>query len=645
MNRKPISAGVITTLLLTLSYSSLNFAQSRDVLEQQRKRYDDAQALIDRSDINRYISVRPTIQDYPLTPYIDYRVFSLQLPYKTVDEVNQFITQHANFPFSRRIRAPYLDVLASKKDWSSILQFQQTYPVGEKYQCIYHLAQLKSGDEKSAFEGANQLWLSGESIDDACDPLFNAWHKAGLKNDEVIIERMLLVFANNNGRRLSYLAKKVTSTSSSKLAKQIVLLYKQPQLITSFLDGSAAQEVKDSLAHSAFKKYAKKHPEKALTLWPKLSQHPHFPQGQRKELAEYLAMRFITTENEAQAAWRDDVLSKSDSTIYLERRSRLAIQQSDWQGLMTWIARLPQDSQRATRWQYWLARAELKTGNEQGEQRLRAILGKRNFYSVAAAFYLGEEVDYPTTKVTLNSDVVQPYMVDLLRISELLERDKIAAAKSEWRYLLSRTSGEEQTMLAAYASQNKWHHFSVVASIEAKMWDAIELRFPVAHQELFSFYANKLELDDVMLMSLARQESAMDVEARSPVGARGVMQIMPATARYTAKKHKIRYKKASELYEVDKNIEIGSHYLSELLKSYESNRIFAFAAYNAGPNRVKRWRENSQGNLDAIAFIESIPFKETRGYVQNILMFQLYYQGLQQRELDFLTESEANTQY
>jgi soluble lytic murein transglycosylase len=177
------------------------------------------------------------------------------------------------------------------------------------------------------------------------------------------------------------------------------------------------------------------------------------------------------------------------------------------------------------------------------------------------------------------------------------------------------------------------------------MWDNLTLRFPVAHRWWFNFYGDKHGIDPITLMSLARQESGLDVEARSPVGARGIMQIMPATAKYTARKYQLTYQGTGDLYEVGKNIEIGSHYLKGLLDQYDNNRIFALAAYNAGPHRVKTWRGRTQGKLDAYAFIEAIPFKETRGYVQNILMFETYYRNLLGEDGAFLDKNEMTTRY
>ncbi|MGR5348702.1 murein transglycosylase [Vibrio mediterranei] len=633
-----------TSIIITSLSGSVLAADA--TLERQRAVYEQAQKLIDDKDIEGFQKLRPKIVNYPLTPYVDYRVFSLELADKSIQEVNDFIENHQGFPFSTRIRAPYLDHLVRQKRWQDILTFQNNYPNGERYQCHYHYAQYQTGDRQAAFDGAQKLWLSGTSVDDACDKLFEVWNKAGVRSDNDVTQRMILAFEQRNGALLNYLNRQLTTPQGKKQGEQILTLYKAPETVTSFAKSDVSQPQKNQLTEIALQKLARSNEDKAKTVVTQLSKIESLDAGLRQSMREYVAMRFITTESSIDAKWRDQVLSQSESIVYLERRARLAVQQADWAGLEKWIGLLPLDEQRTSRWQYWLARAELKTGEEKlGTQRMESIVGQRNFYSAAAATYLDHSIVYPVSTTTLDADAIAPFQVSLVRIEELVDREKIAAAKSEWRYLLSNASEQEKQMLAAYAGKKRWHHFSVVATISAKMWDNMTLRFPTAHQWWFEFYSDKLDLDSVLLMALARQESAMDSEARSPVGARGVMQIMPATAKYTAKKHKIPYKRTSELYQVGKNIEIGSHYLNELLGNYDDNRIFALAAYNAGPNRVKRWREESEGKLDAIAFIESIPFRETRGYVQNILMFQVYYRDLLGVQGSFLTDEEANKRY
>lgn len=643
--------GAIVTLALPALISSVfasetNASASENKLERQRITYDMAQELIDSRNVNGYNKIRPQIADYPLTPYVDYRVFSLQLADKSVSQVNRFIEKHQTFPFSSRIRAPFIDELAKQKRWEDLLSFQTSYPSGERYQCHYHYAQLRTGDMDAAYEGAKTLWKSGDSVDSACDPLFDAWNKAGLRSDELVIDRMTLAFERRNGSLINYLNKQLKSSKGKQQGRQVQSLFKSPQTVAQFALSRFPEAHRSVLTELALQKLARSDKDQARTALSKLNKNSSLTPELKQAMNEYVAMRFITTDADSEAKWRDSVLAKSSNDGYLERRARLAVQQADWKGLEQWINKLSDNVKQISRWQYWLARAEISLGERaQGEKRLESVVGQRNFYSAAAAVQLKHSIVYPISTTTLDNKVISPYQTSLTRIEELIALDKIAAAKSEWRYLLSRVSKSDKKMLAAYAGKKRWHHLTVVATISAKMWDNMSLRFPQAHAWWFNFYGQKLGLDKVLLMSLARQESAMDVEARSPVGARGVMQIMPATAKYTAKKHKIAYRRTSELYQVGKNIEIGSHYLNELLGNYDDNRIFALAAYNAGPNRVKRWREASGGNLDAIAFIEAIPFKETRGYVQNILMFQVYYRDLMGVQGSFLTDAEVKRRY
>ncbi|MGB1320615.1 MAG: transglycosylase SLT domain-containing protein [Vibrio gallaecicus] len=615
-------------------------------LEMQRINYEKAQDILDKKDLKAYQAIRPSITAYPLTPYVDYRAFLVGLDKKSPAEVRAFIAENKAFPFSNRISAPYLSALSKNKDWEGVLEYQIQEPVGEKYQCIYYRAHYEREQHEIAFNGAKQLWLSGNGVDDQCDPLFNYWDKAGLRTDELILERMLLAFENRNGKLMSYLTKQLDSEESIAQAKAMKAIYRKPEGVLTFAKKYPANDFYRSQTEFAFEKLARKSSTEAQSVFNDVMKAQKFPEKKQQELADYVSFRLINTDSDALAVWRDDVISTTSRQTLLERRARLAIQHADWSGLVKWVSKLDESHQASLRWQYWLGRAEVETGKvTQGKQRLMAITGQRNFYSVAAAKEIKQSINYSTSTLKLEREKVAPFKETLVRISELIDVDKIAAAKSEWRWLLSNVTKEEKAMLAAYAAQKGWNHLSVTASISAKIWDNITLRFPVAHKWWFNFYAEKHDLDPITLMSLARQESALDADANSPVGARGIMQIMPATAKYTAKKYKLAYQGRDELYEVGKNIEIGSHYLDGLLNQYDNNRIFALAAYNAGPNRVKLWRKRTDGKLDAYAFIEAIPFKETRGYVQNILMFETYYRDILGVDGAFLNEHEVHQNY
>ncbi|AXT69980.1 transglycosylase SLT domain-containing protein [Vibrio sp. dhg] len=615
-------------------------------LEKQREVYEQAQNLLDKNDINGYLVIRPKIADYPLTPYVDYRTFIRQLPSKSPKQVNDFISEYETFPFSRRVSAPYLNHLYKEKDWKAITEFQKVIPSGERYQCIFYQANLKQGKQVAAFKGAEDMWLSGSSIASECDPLFSAWDKAGGRTDDLILQRMLLAFDARNGSLMSYLQKLPKSAKAKQQAQDMKALFDKPASVAEFAKKKPANDINRAQSQYALEKLARMNIEQAQQAYDSVVKGQKFSPEKAQSLADYIAFRLTRTESASLAKWRDDKTKTSQDLPLIETRIRLAVQNADWKGVQEWIAVLNKEEQATLRWQYWLGRSEIALGDDiAGKKRLATLVGERNFYSVAAANAIGQSIKYPSHRIKLDSKAVQPYHDALARISEMIATDKISAAKSEWAHLLRRVNKDDKAMLAAYASSKHWHHLTVTASIQAQMWDNIELRFPVAHQWWFNFYAKKHDIDPVTMMSLARQESALDVEARSPVGARGIMQIMPETAKYTARKYKLKYQGTEELYNVGKNIEIGSHYLQGLLEDYDNNRIFALAAYNAGPNRVKTWRERTQGKVDAYAFIEAIPFKETRGYVQNILMFETYYRDLLGIDGAFLNQHEINTKY
>ncbi|AEX20996.1 MULTISPECIES: murein transglycosylase [Vibrio] len=615
-------------------------------LEKQREVYEQAQNLLDKNDINGYLVIRPKIADYPLTPYVDYRTFIRQLPSKSPKQVNDFIAEYETFPFSRRVSAPYLNHLYKEKDWKAITEFQKVIPSGERYQCIFYQANLKQGKQVAAFKGAEDMWLSGSSIASECDPLFSAWDKAGGRTDDLILQRMLLAFDARNGSLMSYLQKLPKSAKAKQQAQDMKALFDKPASVAEFAKKKPANDFNRAQSQYALEKLARMNIEQAQQAYDSVVKGQKFSPEKAQSLADYIAFRLTRTESASLAKWRDDKTKTSQDLPLIETRIRLAVQNADWKGVQEWIAVLNKEEQATLRWQYWLGRSEIALGDDiAGKKRLATLVGERNFYSVAAANAIGQSIKYPSHRIKLDSKAVQPYHDALARISEMIATDKISAAKSEWAHLLRRVNKDDKAMLAAYASSKHWHHLTVTASIQAQMWDNIELRFPVAHQWWFNFYAKKHDIDPVTMMSLARQESALDVEARSPVGARGIMQIMPETAKYTARKYKLKYQGTEELYNVGKNIEIGSHYLQGLLEDYDNNRIFALAAYNAGPNRVKTWRERTQGKVDAYAFIEAIPFKETRGYVQNILMFETYYRDLLGIDGAFLNQHEINTKY
>lgn len=637
---------LVSILMLTTVCAMGSARASALDLEAQRAQYEQAQRWLDEKKVPEYQRIRKQIESYPLTPYLDYRAFLVDLGSKPPIAVRNFIDSHKEYPFSGRVAAPYLDALAQNKKWAALLQFQTQLPNGETYQCHYYNAKLQTGKRSEAFEGAKKLWLNGASIADACDPLFAEWERVGGLTDEWVLKRSLLAFEGRNRNLMIYLQKKLDGKKSQAKAQAMLELFDKPERVVAYSRKASQDPINQKVAELALQKWARSEPQEAQAVLNDVAKAQGWNREQKSRISHFIAIRLMETEDKALAKWRDEVARQSNNVRLIEARTRLALRENNWRELSQWISVLPEQERKTLRWQYWLGRSEMALGKKkEGTERLKALLGQRSFYSVAAAKVLKQSVNYPTSTVTLDMALIKAHKKALVRIDELIALDKVIAAKSEWRWLLERVSQKEKEMLAAYAANAGWHQMTITATISASLWDNNQLRFPVVHQNLFNLHGQKNGIDPITLMSLARQESAMDSDAQSPVGARGLMQIMPDTARYTARKYQLSYSNPDELYQVGKNIEIGSRYLSSLLERYDQNRILAFAAYNAGPSRVDTWLKRSQGKLDAYGFIEAIPFAETRGYVQNILMFETYYRDLMGVEGHFLNDHELNTKY
>jgi soluble lytic murein transglycosylase len=397
----------------------------------------------------------------------------------------------------------------------------------------------------------------------------------------------------------------------------------------------------------AFARVAREDMDNARMMIPQLVKAQKMSQAEEQDLKEAVVWRMMGADlTSEQARWRDAVVMNSESTALIERRVRLALSESDRRGLNTWIARLPPEAKEKDEWQYWQADLLIAQGRkEEADEILRKLMQQRGFYPMVAAQRLG--TDYPLkiddAPAADNSIVQGPEMA---RVRELMYWGMDNLARSEWANLIVSKTRTQQQMLAHYANQQDWWDLSVQATISAKMWDSLKERFPLAWRNLYQQYTGDKAIDPSYAMAISRQESAWNPKARSPVGASGLMQVMPATAAHTVKMYNIPgYVNSSQLLDPQTNIQIGTQYLEYVYQQFGQNRIFSSAAYNAGPGRVRSWRNNSGGKLDAVAFIETIPFSETRGYVKNVLAYDAYYRYFMGKPDKILSDSEWNQRY
>ncbi|WP_227318336.1 murein transglycosylase [Cedecea davisae] len=633
-------------LVAGVSLVMLNSAVRADSLDEQRSRYAQIKQAWDNKQMDVVAQLMPTLQTYPLYPYLEYRQLTDDLMNEPAMAVAQFIQANPTLPPARSLSSRFVNELARRQDWRGLLAFSPEPPATNEAKCNYYFAKWSTGQTDAAWAGAKELWLTGKSQPSSCDALFSAWRASGTQDPLAYLERIRLAMKEGNTSLVNALAGQMPADYQT-IASALISLQNNPSTVLTFANSVGATDFTRQAAAIAFASVARQDVENARLMIPSLVQVQKLNDEQAQELRDTVAWRLMGSDvTDEQAKWRDDAIMRSQSTSLIERRVRMALGSGDRSGLNTWLARLPMEAKEKDEWRYWQADLLLERGrDDEAKDILHALMKERGFYPMVAAQRLGEEYPLRVEK----AESVSPALVqgpEMARVRELMYWNMDNTARSEWANLVTSRTKQEQGGLARYAFEQDWWDLSVQATIAGKLWDNLEERFPLAYKETFARYVSGKTVPQSYAMAIARQESAWNPKVRSPVGASGLMQIMPGTATHTVKMFSIPgYSSPVQLLDPETNINIGTSYLQYVFQQFESNRIFASAAYNAGPGRVRTWLGNSAGRIDAIAFVESIPFSETRGYVKNVLAYDAYYRYFMGQPDKILSDSEWQRRY
>lgn len=418
-----------------------------------------------------------------------------------------------------------------------------------------------------------------------------------------------------------------------------------PKQLAEIIKNSNPSTLDKSVLIDAFPRYLKTLSEQienpSFELYQQWAQTWQLSENEIKQWKTAFLNRFFDNENVDFQKWRDEQIQQLKTDNLTERRLRMAIwQQTE---LSPWLNSLTTEGKAKQEWRYW----EAKQGISKNIEKLTALSKERGFYPMLAATQLKQayKVDFPVAP-SFNVAEQLPFEQVFAMIRELRELGRNGLAKQRWRILLDNADFTTQLKLAEYAESQQWFELAVDASIVAKAWDYLSLRLPNAYPEYFNAALQNLNISKTFAMAIARQESAWNPMAQSSANARGLMQLLPSTAKLTAENNQLPYQGEQDLFKPLNNILLGTAHLNELNRKYPNNRILIAAAYNAGANRIEKWLSRANGKLALDEFVASIPFYETRGYVQNVVTYDFYYQILQNKENpQIFSQEELNRLY
>lgn len=594
----------------------------------QRAVFLEARQIARKGKLSALKPLLESLTDYPLKSYIEYEAL-LARPYSSDEAVQAFIENHPNFPISAQLRRAFADYRRDQDRSESFLRFHQPEDADVENQCFRASALWALERTQAAMAATRALWLHGRSQPKRCDKAFSRWRRAGGLTQALAWQRYELSVLAGEDRLAAYL-ERTLSEDQRTLARQLTRLRQRPTRTDRYKTVDFNDPEQRALADSALKMLIKKRPAEALHLIADLKDSGRLAPAQALEYDYAAALRLI----------REDNLTVNDALIPAALRTNpdlieasliQLIKAGRFNALSTPLSQLPASAQGTLRWQYWQARAELSSpdigGRESARVSFERLASERDYYGHLAALWLG----IPGSLADQSTTIAPEKLLDLAaaptaqRIYELRALGETLEARREWFQLIKPFSNTELRIAAALASQWHWHDMAIATLAQAQAWDEVLERFPRPYAERFTEAARTQGVPVTLAMAVARRESGFWTEARSPVGAQGLMQLMPRTAQSVAKSIDLDSPTDLVLTQADTNIKLGTAYLGQLLQRFNDNRVLALAAYNAGPSRAKKWYTNPQP-IDA--FIEGIPFAETRAYVKAVLLYAAIYAQL-----------------
>jgi soluble lytic murein transglycosylase len=565
------------------------------------------------------------LESYPLYPYYRFDDLRRRLHAYPVAEVSTFLSAYEDSYLATKLRRLWLAQLIRGQRWAEFLKFYR--PTDDtKLRCLQLQARLKTGIPDGVLNDARAIWLNAASLPQECDPIFTRLYASELMGDELVWQRMRLAMAAGNHGLADFLAKRLANVKLKKSHALWALAHRHPARALATKQLADDAETRGTMLY-ALSRLLRGKLEHAESAWAKLAMRLSFTADEAGQAAAAIATAAASENHARHIALLDAVPAHSVSASVARYRLRRGIGARAWPELVRWTELDAGDAVNPLRWRYWRSRALSELGRHEDAQELLGELAlERDYYGFLAADAL--ELEYQ-----LNAAPVAPSAAELaaitgntgiVRARELYLLDRRYQARREWSFELARFAPRQLEVAASIAAAWGWPDSAIFALGRAKSYDDLDLRFPLLHVDLALKHAKGRGIPAAYVMAIMRSESAFLRDARSPAGALGLMQLLPATARESARRIGLKLGSSKELFDPDTNIALGSTYLAQMLKIHDSNFAMAAAAYNAGPGRVRKWRR-AQCTEPEI-WIDTIPFTETRRYVRRAYFYAALYE-------------------
>lgn len=596
-----------------------------NLLKLKRDLFRDAVAALEVGDLDSFASLKAQSTDYLLYPYLVYYDLRNRLSSASDDELMGFINTYDSTPLSYRIRTQWLYRLAEDKRWDQYLKVYK-HQGGAKLQCAYLHAKLATDKGKKTYKavmkGTQKLWLSGKEQPGECDDIFKKFEKSKFISGPLIWKRIELAMQHGNTELAQRLGKKLGSKGKRQVGLWVDV-HKNPR---KYLPAKALRKrdlVNRKIIVHGIQRLARRDAEDARKLWASLRVKRGFGRQELGEMERYIALRAAYQSHPRAYQWLQEVDNKFADDDVRYWRAMSALRDQKWKLLAASIAALPQQERDEPKWQYWLGRAMEQLGDKTQSQKVYQALAKQtNYYGFMAADRIGVEYTFNLEHLVRDDGEISRivHLPAIQRARELYLVDQSDEARREWITATRNFTDEQLHQATLLAHDWGWHYNAIMTVAQTPHRNDYDVRFPTPFRDLVFNNANSNGISPSLIYGIARRESAFRPNARSSVGALGLMQLMPGTARLESRLLGRQRPSYSEILDEENNILLGSSYMNRMLERFGGNHALAAAAYNAGPRRVDSWIPKSDP-IPSDLWIDTLPFKETREYVRAVLAY------------------------
>ena len=606
--------------LLTITASS---AVSPDAsMRTMRKTFLQAEQYIKQDRESDYFALADSLKQYPLYPYLHYQ-WLIKHPDDT-DSILAFLHDYADSRYAPLLHTRWLTHLGQTQQWPLFIQHYKNSNSAE-LQCYFAEAQYQNQQQTAALETAKQFWLSGKSMPTACDSLFEAFKTSADFSSDLVWQRFQAALKQNNSPLATQLLP-LFPKNDRKMADVWLTLHHKPQQIKKAASWKQSYPDAGILFAHAIVRWLEEDLQAALQVWDSQKKTFKIPAGISADTEKRLGME-LAFQQDNRAYSRLSQYAGDDESAK-EWRVRAALSQQNWQDVLSAINALSTSQKSEDKWQYWQAKALTASGRQQQANSIfQTIAQHRSFYAFMAAEHLKQNIVLNHQPVLASDQEIDQLENngDFLAVTELLAIDRRAEATRQWWHAIAELDAHQLSIAAKLAEKWQWPSLAIFTVAKANHWDDMTLRFPQPYREVIQTNAARQQLDPAIVFALIRQESAFDEFAGSSAGAMGLMQLMPKTAKQIAGELNETWNNNFNLVVPGINIRYGSFYFKKVLNQLNDHLVLAIAAYNAGPYRVKQWLPKIR-SLPADIWIETIPYKETRGYIGSVMMYAMIYQ-------------------